>query len=81
MNSECISGLNFFREESLRRALKKYTIHYHHERNRQRKENQLLFPIKTLIQAIGRVILNVGQGKVVCSIFIIDPLPDVDVQA
>lgn len=44
IKSECISGLIFFGEESLRRALKEYTNHYHQERNHQGKNNHLLFP-------------------------------------
>ncbi|MBL6996418.1 MAG: transposase [Desulfobacula sp.] len=44
IKSECISGLIFFGEKSLRQALKEYTIHYHQERNHQGKENRLLFP-------------------------------------
>ena len=44
IKSECISGLLFFGEESLRRALKEYTNHYLQERNHQGKSNRLLFP-------------------------------------
>ncbi len=44
VKSECISGLIFFGEKSLRLALKEYIIHYHQERNHQGKENRLLFP-------------------------------------
>ncbi len=44
IKSECISGLLFFGEESLQRALKEYTAHYHQERNHQGKGNCLLFP-------------------------------------
>ncbi len=44
IKSECISGLIFFGEESLRRALKEYSTHYHEERNHQGKNNCLLFP-------------------------------------
>ncbi len=33
IKSECISRLIFFGEESLLRAFKEYTIHYHEERN------------------------------------------------
>ncbi len=45
IKSECISGLVFFGEKSLLRALKEYTIYYHEERNHQGKDNRLLFPI------------------------------------
>jgi hypothetical protein len=45
IKSECISGLIFFGETSLLKALKENTIHYHEERNPQGKENKLLFLI------------------------------------
>ena len=48
IKSECISGLIFFGEESLRRALKEYTNHYHQERNHQGKSNRLLFPVQEI---------------------------------
>ena len=44
IKSECISGLIFFGDESLLRALKEYSFHYHQERNHQGKDNRLLFP-------------------------------------
>jgi len=44
IKSECISGLIFFGEESLQKALEEYLIHYHQERNHQGKDNRLLFP-------------------------------------
>jgi len=44
IKSECISGLIFFGEQSLQRALKECIAHYHRERNHQGKENCLLFP-------------------------------------
>ena len=37
-----INRLIFFGEASLRRALREYTAHYHHERNHQVMRNQLL---------------------------------------
>ncbi len=42
---ECLSKLILFGEASLRRALREYLLHYHHERNHQGKDNILLFPI------------------------------------
>lgn len=44
VKSEYLSGLIFFGEKSLLKALQEYTIHYHRERNHQGKENRLLFP-------------------------------------
>ena len=44
VKEECLSQLILFGEASLKRALQKYLIHYHEERNHQGKENTLLFP-------------------------------------
>src|SRR5260370_39085008 len=44
---ECLSRLILFGESSLRRALQKYIVHYHEERNHQGKENRILFPAQT----------------------------------
>ncbi len=43
VKSECLSGLVFFGEMSLWKALNEYMNHYHQKRNHQGKENQLLF--------------------------------------
>ena len=40
---ECMNKLIFFGEESLRKALSEYVLHYHLERNHQGKDNLLLF--------------------------------------
>ena len=42
IKAECLNRLIFFGEASLRRALKQYTAHYHHERNHQGINNRLL---------------------------------------
>ena len=42
IKQECINRLIFFGEASLRRALREYTMHYHHERNHQGIRNNLL---------------------------------------
>ncbi len=44
VKSDGISGLIFFGEPNLLKALKEYMIHNHQERNHQGKENRLLFP-------------------------------------
>ncbi len=44
VKQECLSKLILLGEPSLRRALVEYVTHYHEERNRQRKDNLLLFP-------------------------------------
>ena len=47
VKEECLSRLILFGERSLRRALQQYVVHYHEERNRQGKENLILFPVET----------------------------------
>ena len=42
IKAECLDRLIFFGEASLRRALREYTMHYHHERNHQAMHNRLL---------------------------------------
>jgi transposase InsO family protein len=44
VKDECLSKLILFGENSLRRALQNYLVHYHEERNHQGKNNVLLFP-------------------------------------
>jgi putative transposase len=59
VKEECLSKLILFGEQSLKRALQQYWVHYHEERNHQGKENERLFPS----QAQG---VNRGQGVVRC---------------
>ena len=42
IKSECANHLVFFGEASLRRAIREYMTHYHHERNHQGVGNRLL---------------------------------------
>ena len=44
VNEECLSKLILFGEQSLRRVLSEYLIHFHYERNHQGKDNLPLFP-------------------------------------
>ncbi len=44
VKDECLSQLVLFGEESLRRALDQFLLHYHEERNHQGVGNVLLFP-------------------------------------
>jgi putative transposase len=59
VKDDCLSKLILFGENSLRRALHDYQVHYHAERNHQGKGNVLLFP--TAKQAKNRV-----DGSVHC---------------
>jgi len=45
VKEEALSKLILFGEDSLRRVLREYLIHFHRERNHQGKGNVLLFPI------------------------------------
>jgi len=53
VKAECLSRMILFGEQSLRRTLREYLVHYHAERNHQGKDNVLLFPTAT--KAINRV--------------------------
>ena len=44
IKEECLSKLILFGENSLRRVVSNYLLHFHHERNHQGKGNLLLFP-------------------------------------
>ena len=44
IKSECLNRLIFFGGASLRRAVREFALHYHHERNHQGMENQILTP-------------------------------------
>ena len=43
---ECLNRMIFFGENSLRKAVKQYLIHYHEERNHQGLDNQLIVPLE-----------------------------------
>ena len=55
VKEECLGKLIFFGEYSLRKALVEYIEHYHGERNRQGKDNLLLFPDSKLINDRGKI--------------------------
>jgi putative transposase len=55
IKSECLNRMIFFGRKSLERALKEYTAHYHHERNHQGLENQIIDPDENLGQMIGDI--------------------------
>ena len=44
IKESCLKRLILFGEQSLRRAIREFVAHYHHERNHQGKGNVLLFP-------------------------------------
>jgi hypothetical protein len=44
LREECLDRMIFFGDQSLRRALKEFEAHYHHERNHQGLDNELIDP-------------------------------------
>ena len=46
IKESCLDQMIFFGEESLRRAIHEFVIHYHQERNHQGLENRLIIPME-----------------------------------
>ncbi len=44
IKESCLERMILFGEESLRRAIQEFVVHYHRERNHQGLDNQLIFP-------------------------------------
>ena len=44
IKESCLERMILFGEESLRRAIREFVAHYHHERNHQGLDNQSIFP-------------------------------------
>ena len=44
IKDECLNRMNFVGQASLRRAIARYLLHYHAERNHQGLENRLIRP-------------------------------------
>ena len=55
LKSECINRMIFFGRKSLGKALKEYSAHYHHERNHQGLDNQLINPIDHAADSTGAI--------------------------
>ena len=55
LKSECLDRMIFFGEESLRRALKQFSEHYHHERNHQGLGNELIEPEEEIGRSAGEI--------------------------
>lgn len=52
---ECSEKLIFVGENSLRRAIRDWLEHYHHERNHQGLENQIPFPNENVGKLYGEI--------------------------
>ncbi len=55
IKEECLSRMIFFGEESLRRSVTEYAVHYHSERNHQGLGNELIEPELRPYRMDGRV--------------------------
>ena len=55
IKEECLSGLIFFGEHSLRRAVAAFLEHYHRERNHQGLENRIVAPSAEVGAVIGKI--------------------------
>ncbi len=55
IKSECLSRMIFFGENSLRRAVNTYLVHYHEERNHQSFNNTILMPCEEVGGTTGDV--------------------------
>jgi putative transposase len=64
IKAECLSRLLFFGEASLRRAIRQYMTHYHHERNHQGVNNHLLEVAVNDSSYTGRVVQRERLGGV-----------------
>ena len=51
----CLDRMIFFGERSLRKAIREFLEHYHHERNHQGLENRLIDPLTEVGSADGAV--------------------------
>ena len=55
IKESCVERFVLIGEGSLRRAVREFVDHYHHERNHQGLNNQLLYPSPAPVQADGPV--------------------------
>ena len=55
LKSECLNRMIFFGRKSLGRALKEYVEHYHHERNHQGLDNELITPDEDVGTVAGEI--------------------------
>ena len=55
LKSECLDRMILFGETSLRRALKQFSEHYHHERNHQGLDNRIIEPGDEVGRANGEI--------------------------
>ena len=51
----CLERMVLFGEQSLRRAVREFLVHYHRERNHQGLDNRLIFPAPSVRDARGPI--------------------------
>lgn len=62
IKESCLDRMILVGEESLRRAIREFTEHYHHERNHQGLCNQLILPVVAQQQDDGPVVSRERLG-------------------
>ena len=62
LKRDCLEGMIFFGERSLRNAINEYIEHYHTERNHQGLDNQLIERAGDLDSSTGKVICRERLG-------------------
>ena len=55
IKESCLDRMILFGERSLRRAIREFMAHYHHERNHQGMANLLLFPATSTVHSNGPI--------------------------
>jgi transposase InsO family protein len=56
VKESCLERLILVGEGSLRRAVREFMAHYHHERNHQGLDNQLILPVVVQTKGDGRIV-------------------------
>lgn len=64
IKEECLSKMIFFGQTSLRRAVTEYLEHFHHERNHQGLENQIIDPSEEVGCDVGVIRMNERLGGI-----------------
>jgi len=62
LKEECLDGMIFVGERSLRRSVKEYLEHYHRERNHQGLDNRLIEPDDAVGSTDGEVVCRQRLG-------------------
>jgi hypothetical protein len=55
IKESCLDQIILFGEDSLRRAVHQFVVHYHEERNHQGLQNRLIIPTSAINTTTGRI--------------------------